>query len=517
MNTFFKFLFTNLLLSSSFLIAKEKPNFIFILVDDMPWFGTSVEQMEGEIASKMTYRKTPHIASIAKKGMTFSNAYAAAGMCAPSRSSIQSGVSPAKTLFSGNGGFGEKAPKVVEYPISKKNEKCLLIEPTPLGNINTKYPTIGTYLKTQGYATAHIGKWHIYGGGPEKHGYDVSSGETSNDEGSPKNISDPKDPKRIFSITKDSIKFIEKQAKKEKPFFIQVSHYAEHSAQMSLPETLALYEKDPAIKAIKDKKFKKEVITHGAAVTDMDTSIGMIIDKLKELNIFNNTYVIFTSDNGKGLLHDKRILRGSKWSLWEGGIRVPFMIMGPGIDENSRCKENIIGYDLLPTIYELAGGDTNDMPNIDGLSIAPLLLNAENSSFPVNRALYFHYPHYRNNTPQSMIIKGDFKLFKFYEIPNQPYLFNLKNDISEELNLASQMPEKVQELQKNLEQYLNNSKAYLPKPNTELLDTLEPVNVDKLFPPLSTMGAFDQETAKKSKKAEKKSDKEQTISKKVAS
>lgn len=511
MNKFFKFLFTHLILGSTFLIAQDKPNFIFILVDDMPWFGTSVEQMEGESASKMTYRRTPNIASIAENGMTFSNAYAAAGMCAPSRSSIQSGVSPAKTLFSGNGGFGEKSPKEVEYPLSKKNEKCLLIEPTPLGNINTKYPTIGTYLKNQGYATAHIGKWHIYGGGPEKHGYDVSSGETSNDEGSPKNITDPNDPKRIFSITKDSIKFIEKQTNKEKPFFIQVSHYAEHSAQMSLPETLASYEKDPAIKKIKDKKFKKEVITHGAAVTDMDTSIGMIIDKLKELNILDNTYVIFTSDNGKGLLHDKRILRGSKWSLWEGGIRVPFMIMGPGIEAKSRCSENIIGYDMLPTIYELAGGNTEDMQKIDGESIAPLLTQDESTSFPANRALYFHYPHYRNNTPQSMIIKGDFKLFRFYEIPDQPYLFNLKNDISEEVNLASQMPEKVQELQKNLDEYLERSKAYLPKPNTALAEAVEPVNVDKLFPPLSTMGKFDQETAKKSRKTEKKNEKNKQV------
>ncbi|MDD7986565.1 sulfatase [Lentisphaera marina] len=517
MNIFSKLLFTNLLISSICLMAQEKPNFIFILVDDMPWFGTSVEQMEGESSSKMVYRRTPHIASIAENGMTFSNAYAAAGMCAPSRSSIQSGVSPAKTLFSGNGGFGEKSPKEVEYPITKKNEKCLLIEPTPLGNINTKYPTIGTYLKTQGYATAHIGKWHIYGGGPEKHGYDVSSGETSNDEGSPKNITDPNDPKRIFSITKDSIKFIEKQSKKEKPFFIQVSHYAEHSAQMSLPETLAIYEKDPAIKAIKDKKFKKEVITHGSAVTDMDTSIGMIIDKLTELNILENTYVIFTSDNGKGLLHDKRILRGSKWSLWEGGIRVPFMVMGPGIEAKSRCTENIIGYDMLPTLYELAGGSTEDMPNIDGESIAPLLTQAEDHSFPANRALYFHYPHYRNNTPQSMIIKGNFKLFRFYEIPGQPYLFNLKNDISEEVNLASQMPEKVQELQKNLDQYLESSKAYLPKPNTELAETVEPVNVDKLFPPLSAMGEFDQETAKKSKKAAEKNEKIKEDNKESAS
>lgn len=459
--------------------ASEKPNIVLILIDDMPWWGTTIEQQAGNPQSKSIYRVTPNIERIAQRGMTFSNAYAAAGMCAPSRTSIQTGLSPARHLFSGNSNFGESCPPNVTYKIKGKNQGALLIEPSPLGSLNPKFLTIGEALKEKGYATGHFGKWHVYGKGPEANGYDESDGETSNAEG---NSKDPKDPKLIFSTTRNSIKFIEKNHKAKKPFYVQVSHYVEHNQQQFLSDTFKEFQKLPVIKAINDTAHRKEATTHGAAVKDLDTSIGTILNKLDELGIRENTYVIFTSDNGKGLNNGKNtILRGEKWWLWEGGIRVPFMIEGPGINPGSRSSLNIVNYDFLPTFYEMAGGNPQDLSQLDGKSIMPILKDEKVEPFK-NRALFFHYPHLRNTTPHSAIIKGDYKLYTFYEIPEQPYLYKLTQDLGEETNLTPQMPEKAQELKKELEEYFARVGAYLPKPNPDADPNQERFNPDKVVP-----------------------------------
>ncbi|MEO0510904.1 MAG: sulfatase [Verrucomicrobiota bacterium] len=475
-----------LLFAVSGVSAATRPNIIFILVDDMPWWGTSVEQQEGNPQSTSIYRVTPNIEKLAARGMTFSNAYAAAGMCAPSRASIQTGLSPARHLFSGNGNFGDSAPSEVFYGDGRKKfRNQLLMEPSPIGTLNSEFITIGEALKKQGYATAHVGKWHVYGGGPERHGYDLSDGETSNDEGKPTSDIDPRDPKRIFSITEKGLKFAEQQHKLGKPFFIQLSHYVEHNKQMSLPETMDSFLELESIKAIKEKAASKEASTHGAAVKDLDTSVGLILERLEELGIRENTYVIFTSDNGKGLYNGKEsILRGDKWWLWEAGIRVPFMIEGPGIQPGSRSSANIVGYDLLPTFYEIAGGKTKELGDIDGSSILSLFTNKQTRAF-ANRALYFHYPHMRTSTPHSAIIKGDYKLYTFYEIPDQPHLYKLSDDLGEARNLALQMPEKTQDMLGELTTYFDRVGAYFPKPNPNAGPNIQRFDPEKQMPPLS--------------------------------
>jgi arylsulfatase A len=483
----------SLILCSAFfmlfgLSANDKPNIVFILIDDMPWHGTSVEQQAGNPQSKSIYRITPNVERIAERGMTFSNAYAAAGMCAPSRMSIQTGLSPARHLFSGNSNFGDDCPDEVEYKVKGKNKGTLLIEPSPLGSLNPKLLTVGEALKEKGYATGHFGKWHVYGKGPGANGYDESNGETSNDEGGKEGSTDPKDPKRIFSTTRHSIQFIEKQHKAKKPFFVQVSHYVEHNQQQSLSETFKEFEKLPVIRSIKDKAHRKEAATHGAAVKDLDTTIGTILNKLDELGIRDNTYVIFTSDNGKGLNNGKEtILRGDKWWLWEAGIRVPFMIEGPGIKPGSRSSLNVINYDFLPTFYEIATGNPQEISQLDGKSIMPILTDGKTDSFK-ERALYFHYPHLRNTTPHSAIIKGDYKLFTFYEIPDKPYLYKLSEDVGEEVNLSPQMPEKAQALKKEMEEYFARVGAYLPKHNPDADQTQERFNPDKVVPTATKLG-----------------------------
>ena len=485
-----------LLTSALALYADKKPNIILVLVDDMPWWGTSVEQEAGNPQSTSKYRFTPNIERLAAAGMTFSNAYSAAGMCAPSRSSIQTGLSPARHLFSGNGNFGKDCPPEVVYTLKNRDKKGYLIEPSPLGSLSTKFITVAEKLKESGYATAHFGKWHVYGGGPGLHGYDEHDGETSNIEGKPESGISPDDPKRIFSITNKSIKFIETQNKLKKPFYVQISHYVEHNKQMSLGSTYKEISEKPAFKAIETPRDFKEASTRGAAAKDLDTSVGILLNKLDELGIRDETYIVFTSDNGYDLYNgEDSILRGDKWWLWEAGIRVPLIIEGPGIKAGSRSSLNVINYDFFPTFFDWAGGDLSSISNLDGISIDPVLKQGDVSRFK-DRSLYFHYPHLRTSTPHSAIIKGSYKLYTFYEIPDKPYLFNLKSDLGESNNLASKMPERAQLLKKDLESYLSRVGAYLPKSNPDADTSQARFNPDVDAPPLSSKKRIDKKTKK---------------------
>lgn len=161
--------------------TQRPPNFVFILIDDMPWFGTSVAMDPSVPGSVMKFLEMPHLEKMARQSMIFRNARASAGMCAPSRCSIQTGMMPAHNLFSANGGFGPATDGNVKYVESPKNTTRWLFEPESQGNI--RHPSIGDVMRKAGYATAHFGKWHIYGGGPAKHGYDESDGETTNVDG----------------------------------------------------------------------------------------------------------------------------------------------------------------------------------------------------------------------------------------------------------------------------------------------------------------------------------------------
>lgn len=493
------------LLIGSVVRADIKPNIVFILVDDMPWYGTATEQQKGYGGSVMKLRNTPNVNALARDGMIFGNAYSPAGMCGPSRCSIQTGMTAARTRFSGNGNFGKACTFKVNY--IEKAKGAPFLEPEPMGSLNPKFKTIAHVLKEQGYATAHFGKWHVYGGGPEACGYDESDGETSNAEGGPGLCTDPRDPKKIFSMTRSSIDFIERQAKVDKPFFVQISHYAEHNAQMSLPETLEKYKSNPKIKALASNAAK-EVATHAAAIEDMDTSIGMVIKKLKELGISDNTYILFTSDNGKGLYNGKdRILRGEKWWLWECGIRVPMVMKGPGIAAGSRSSLNVVGYDFLPTFYDIAGGDVAKLDNVDGVSIMPIVKGGNVNGFK-ERALFFHYPHHRNTTPHSAIIKDHYKLFTFYELP-EPYLYDLKKDIGEVTNISKQIPKKAQSMKSEMDSYHKRIGALLPKPNPNASEEYVLFDPAVIVPPVcdlvdGKLPKLDKKKGKMSKEDKKK-------------
>lgn len=338
--------------------AADKPNFVFILIDDMPWFGTPVRMDADMPESAMAFRNMPNVEKLAAQGMTFRNARSAAGMCAPSRCSIMTGMMTAHHLYSGNGGFGPKTNGTVEYMSRGEDRTRPLLQPEPQGNI--RFPSIGDVLKPAGYVTAHFGKWHLYGGGPEKHGFDESDGETDNktcrppeDPATGKKGNTSEDPKMMFSITKRSVDFIERQAKAGKPFYVQLSHYATHAKYAAREATLKKNEKKPVFAKIENAKERENAILGAAMAEDLDTSIGQVLAKLEELGIDKNTFVIFTADNGYRSWNESYDpLRGAKWWLWEDGVRVPLIVRGPGVSAASRSTVNVVGYDFLPTIAD---------------------------------------------------------------------------------------------------------------------------------------------------------------------
>ncbi len=478
------------------LSAATRPNIVFILADDMSWYGTGTEMEGGYKASAGKTRRTPNIDLLAKRGMTFSRAFAPAAMCAPSRCSFQTGMTAARTRFSGNGNFGTKS-REVSYR-GRRNKGQLMLEPEPLGSLDPDQDTIGEYLKSQGYATAHVGKWHIYGDGPGKNGYDVHDGETSNAEG---NSKDPKDPKLMFSMTRKAMGFIENQTKAKKPFFVQVSHYAEHNAVQFLPETYEACMKDKEIRKIEPVALRKRVAERSAMVEDMDRAIGTLLKKLDDLGIRDNTYVVFMADNGHHRdTGEEKILRGNKWWLWECGIRVPMIVAGPGVAAGARSDANVAGYDLLPTFFELGGGAPAKLKDIDGVSLVSLFHDGADPKL-ANRALYFHYPHHRNTAMHSAVIQGDHKFFRFYERPGSRYLYHLDNDIGESTNVAERYPGIAARLGIEMDRYHASVEACLPKPNPKADPNYKPYDPDAHEEDAHGAGSKDGEKEKAKPKA----------------
>jgi arylsulfatase A len=461
---------TGIVLATAASGAPAKPNIVQILVDDMPWYGTDVRMDPALPGSAMAFRNMPNVQRLAAQGMTFQQAYSGAGMCAPSRCCIQTGMTAAHHLYSGNGGFGSATDGTVEYKTKRADAARPVLCPEPQGNI--RFPSIGDVLKAGGYTTAHIGKWHLYGGGPAEHGYDESDGETDNktftpaiDPATGKKSETSDDPKLMFSITDRGINFMESAVKAYKPFYLQLSHYATHAFYQARPETLAKYEKDPVFNGVSRKELKNAVI--GAAMCeDLDTTIGMVLKKIDELGIANNTYVVFVSDNGYHSWNQNyEPLRGAKWWLWEAGIRVPMIVRGPSVSAGSRCKVPVVNYDFLPTFADLAGATSHLSKEVDGASFKALLFGQPVSDGYVNRPLYFHYPHYRVAPPTSAIIAGHWKLLHFYEWPNDEFLYNLNEDLGEETNLAATQPERSTQMARQLMNQIKAVGGYFPKPN----------------------------------------------------
>ena len=415
----------------------------------MGWTGTSVEMIPGDPRTKSDYFHTPNIEKLAANGMRFSAAYAPAAMCTPSRAAVLTGKTPAEIHITTPGpGLGTNAHK--------------LRPPTQLREFPETETSIAEALKPAGYASAYFGKWHLGQGNPGQHGFDVHDGSTSND--TPEN-SGPDNPKDIFGLNERAIAFMRKSVKEERPFYAQLFHYAVH--------------RPTATKAVSEKKFgtlekgKRHKNAPFAGMTwDFDQSIAVVLEEIENLGIADKTYIVFMSDNGGpsyprfGTLDNDPLSKG-KTTLYDGGLRVPLIVTGPGIPANTHSAESVIGCDLFPTFCEWAGVYVSG--KIDGSSLAPLL-NGKASKWDRHvDSLLFHSPHYGRGPdaiPTTAIISNNLKLMKDWGT-NSYKLFDLSKDIGEKRDLAATYPEKLQKLITVMDNRLRSVNAQLPIVNSD--------------------------------------------------
>ena len=438
-----------------------KPNIVLLLVDDLGWKDV------GFMGSK--FYETPNIDILAKEGMIFTNAYAACAVCSPTRASIQTGRYPARIGVTDwiRARFQVKDGDLSAPPPFEENGDRKLRTPSNPFWMNQEEVTIAELLKESGYFTCHIGKWHLgpddyY---PEKQGYDVNIAGC--DMGQPVNYFDPYSNKNgvDFPTLKPRKKgeYLEDrladelvnviQKNKDKPFFINMCYYAVHTPLMGKPDIINKYE-------TKSKMNGQTNAVYASMIESVDDAVGKLIQTLEKQNLLDNTMIIFFSDNG-GLLSStsNKPLRSGKGYPYEGGIREPMFVYWKGkIKPGTTTDLPVSSIDLMPTICAVTKTPLPDK-TIDGRDISPIFNNQVLAEVP----LFWHFPHYRGNdvVPYSIIRDGDWKLIKRYE-GKEFELFNLENDLGETKDVSDKMPEKVNELNKKLEDWLLHTNAKIP-------------------------------------------------------
>ncbi len=446
---------------------ESKPNIVLILVDDLGWVDVG--------CYGSTFYETPNIDRLASQGMKFTNGYAACAVCSPTRASILTGRYPARlgvTDWIRARFQGGEIPEDKENPNGYEGgeDKELLCPKNALW-MELEEITIAELLKKEGYTSCHIGKWHLGADDwyPDKQGFDYNIAGC--DFGQPPSYFDPYcndhqgciptiDPHEEGEYLTDreadeAEAFIRKH--KDQPFFLYMANYAVHTP---------IQAKDNLIEKYKEKEptDEQDHSVYAAMVESVDDCVGQIMDTLEELGLEDNTLFIFTSDNG-GLVGptDNSPLRSGKGFPYEGGIREPFIVRWPGkVEANTVNHTLVCSIDCLPTICEAANVQVPQDRPIDGISLMPLL---KQSGTPDREALFWHFPHYRHgNSPYSIIRKGDWKLIKHYVGPRFE-LFNLEEDLSETNDLSESHPEKREELHNDLNDWLKECKAKMPKPN----------------------------------------------------
>lgn len=408
--------------------ASPPPNFIVIFGEGAGWVSTSVQMDDRNPASKGAAVRTPSLERLAAAGMRFSDGYAASPRCTPSRAALVTGRSPAALHMTVVGATDGRGPdgKITTKVIAAKSSTELPKEET----------TIGELLKRAGYATAHFGKWHLGEAHPSVHGFDESDGPTSN--GGPENVQDP-NPKQALAMAKSLVGFMERQVKAGKPFYAQMSEYPNQA------------QRGP------------EAVNEEARI--IDGTIGQVLDAVERLGIKGNTYIFYSTDHGTQ--GDNGPLSGGKGDLLEGGIRVPFLIAGPGIKAGSISHVRVSATDIFPTFAALAGVKEPLPATVEGGNLAPLLRSGGAGKVARPREEFVvHFPHYDKNPqgPASSILLGNYKLTHLYET-GANRLFDLASDPGEMNDLAPRMPERVAELSARLTAYLRAVNANMPSMN----------------------------------------------------
>ncbi len=444
----------------SVMSQNEHPNIILILADDQGWDGTSVQMDDANILSKSDYYQTPNLEVLASEGMKFSQAYSASPVCSPSRYAILTGLSPARLGMT---------DILYRNPEVEVNLAC----PHSEDEIDPDLTTLPQALKDisdANYYCGTFGKWHMGEADPSEAGFDQNDGTNGNGTGNQSGTF-LEDPKKIFSITSKGINFMNESVAADRPFYLQLNHYAVHLWPESKEET---YIENSDLE--QGNHFYR---VYGAMTEDLDESVGMLMSHLEELGIADNTYVIYTSDNGSveysehTLISPSASLQQGKTHVWEGGIRVPMIVKGPGIDAGVQSDVNFNGTDIYATVLDLAGYGGDAVNETDSRSIAPELISNSLSSNSTEESAFrvYHFPHYapkKWGIPQSAIIEGSDK-FLIDLWSGRSFLFDISNDPGESIDRSSEEAERKMELYKKLRDYLNSVDASLPTFNPEYL------------------------------------------------
>lgn len=447
-------------------MSGDRPNVVVFVIDDMGW--KDAEYMGSE------YYETPNIDGLAAEGMTFTDAYSNGPNCAPSRACMMTGqYTPRHGIYTV--GTAERG---------RTNERQL-VPPSNTTTLPRENTTIAEVLSEAGYATGFFGKWHLGSGpehGPEGRGFDVNvaGNETGHPDtyfspyGNPDIEDGPPGEYLTDRLTEETIGFIEDH--REEPFFACLSHYAVHTP---LQAKAALREKYRN-KAGSDGH---NLPTYAAMIESTDESVGRVLATLEELDIADDTIVLFWSDNGGlggyeensvlGLeITSQSPLRGGKGMLYEGGIRVPMIVRWPGaIDAGATCEEPVIGSDLFPTIAAVADASVPEDHVVDGESLLPLLRGEGSLD---REAIHWHFPAYLEGdqgtwrtTPAAAVRVHDWKLLEFFE-EDRVELYDLDTDIEESHDLADERPERVTELRNRMRAWREKLDAPVPtEPNPD--------------------------------------------------
>lgn len=428
------------------LVAAEskKPNFVFILMDDMGWTDLSC------YGSK--FYRSPNIDKLASEGMKFTDAYAACPVCSPTRASIMTGKYPARLHLT------DWLPGRTDRP----NQKLSRPDFTP--HLPLEETTLPEALKPLGYVSGAFGKWHLGNKGfePEKQGFDVYvAGDAK---GSGPGTQEPE--KGEHGLADAAIQFIEQN--KEKPFFVYLPFYSVHVPLQVRSELVQKYEK------LRQPGVLQTNAIYAGMIESVDTQIGRVLAKLDELKLRDNTIVILTTDNGGLAVAETKNtpatfnfpLREGKGYLHEGGIRVPLIVRWPGVvKEGSVCSNVVSSVDYFPTILEIAGQKIPSDQVVDGESIVPLL---KQTGRVKRQQIFWHYPHYANQggSPGSAMREGDFKLIEWME-DGRLELYNLREDISEKNDLSETMKGKALQMQATLDKWRRDVGAQMMLPNPD--------------------------------------------------
>ncbi len=447
--------------------TKEKPNVVFILIDDMAWADVGYNGGAGG------FYETPNIDAMATEGMVFNRFYPGGANCAPTRACIVSGMYTPRTKIYTPGGQAKGNPKDMRFHVPAKNRKGDEKSMDTRVEIDASVTSIAEVINTAGYVTSRIGKWHI---GSDKQGFDESTQDGIDT--SEKHYYN--DKFATDRMAKAATEFMERN--KENPFFLYFSLWDVHTPLVAKNEIVEKYKKKWENWPDKSKKWNP---TYAAMIEVMDNSVGVLRAKLKALGLDKNTMVMVASDNGGPAGHSSNLpLRGAKGAMYEGGIRTPAVAVWPGqIQPGTSNDCPVTGVDFMPTLAEIVGAGLPKNQPVDGKSFVNLLKTGNDMK---TRDIFWHYPLYLTGkkstygwpgdnvlpkygtnemiwraVPSTTIMRGDWKLIYFYEYEKYE-LYNVAEDIGEQNDLSKSNPKMAGKLYKKLMKWVKETNADVP-------------------------------------------------------